>query len=547
MNIVGAICADFERAPCGLPAQLNTPVAGRPLIAHTLRRVAQVEGLAARCVFVRARDRDAAAAAVQAAGLADKFELLPIDSGARPRATLLTAARKWNLESWRGGLLGATWFDEFVDPPAVAAVLNHYRCDGVLCIEGHQPALDPAIATAMLRHASASRERSKLTFTQAPPGLAGILLRRECLEDLLEYRIPLGLTLSYRPELAQTDPIVHEACYHVDPAVAQTAARLLGDTRRSRALLDAAFRELGEDASAGTLCGWLRQPGHDRGGALPVELEVELTTADPLPNTKLRPRGARVPKREILDFQALARVIDQLSEYDDRLVYLGGHGDPLQHPKFAEACRTVRSAGIFGLAVGTPLVDLTEGTLAALFENEVDVLEVFLDAHTPETYRQVHGADEFERVQANIARLEAVRRAQHRPRPIIACSITRCAATHADVEAFYDHWLRQSGAAVIRGYRQHAGCLPPDTLLPTCSAERRPCRRLASRLLLLADGRAVACDEDPAGGTCLGNWCTESLRTIWGGRSRANLLQAHADADLKALPTCRTCQEWNRP
>lgn len=547
MKIVAAVFADFVQAPAGGPSQLQTVLGGHTIIERTLRRLMQVDGLAGRCLFVRARDREPAAGVLASAGLEEQIELLPLDIAPRNRRVLLTAARKWNLESWRGSPLGATWFDEFVDPPAAALVLDHYGCDGVFCLDGHQPVFDPAIATAMLASLEEHKHESKICFTQAPPGLAGIILRREALADVLELEIPLGLVLSYRPELAQTDPIIHAACLHVAPQISETAARLTGDTRRSRELLDLALRELGEDASAAALCAWTRAPGHDRAGPLPVEVEFELTTADPLPNTTLRPRGNRVPHRHMDDLGRIAHLAEQLAEYDDRLVFLAGHGDPLQHPQFGKACRILRSAGVYGIGVGTPLLDLSDANFAALFENQVDIVEVRLDAHTAATYQRVHGLDGLARVHANIDRLERTRREHRTPQPIVACSLTRCAATIGDMEAFFDDWIRQLGTAVIHGYNDYCGALPPDTLLPTVAPFREPCRRLATRLMLLADGTVALCGQDVRGEVRLGDWATESLRAIWSGPALGTIRRAHERMGLEPLPLCRRCCEWNRP
>ncbi|HPM25532.1 MAG TPA: hypothetical protein PLP66_16595, partial [Phycisphaerae bacterium] len=196
MNIVAAVFADFVTGPAGNASALLATVGGRGILARTLLRVARIEGVSARCLFVRARDGDAAAAVVRDAGVEDRIEVLPLDSSPRPRRALLTAARKWNLESWRGGLVGSSWFDEFIDPQAAALVLDHYRCDAVLCIEGHSPVLDVRIATAMVAHTQATEHEAKMVFTQAPPGLVGAVMRREALQDLLEFNIPVGLLLA---------------------------------------------------------------------------------------------------------------------------------------------------------------------------------------------------------------------------------------------------------------------------------------------------------------------------------------------------------------
>jgi hypothetical protein len=547
MNLVGAVFADFVEAPLGGASQLMTPLASRTVLEHTLRRLLQVTGLERRCLFVRPRDADAAAEALANAGLQTEIELLATDDAPRPRRNLLRAARKWNIESWRGGVMGTTWFDEFVDAQALAIVIDHYQCEGVLALDGHQAALDPHVATAMLRHAIENEFTAKTVFTQAPPGLAGVIVRRENVEDLLQLGLPLGLLLSYRPEMARFDPITQPACYHVVPEVAQTTARLVGDTRRGRELLAEALAELGEGADAERLCTWVRAPGHDRAGALPVEIELELTTRDARPESTLRPPAATIGERELSDLAAVARLAESLATCDDRLVVLGGHGDPLLHPDFPEVCRLLRTAGVFGIAVVTPLIELSDVSFAALFDHEIDVLEVPLDAHTPATYERVHGIDAFAQVRANIDRIEQHRRQHRAPRPILVPSLTRCAATMAELEPFYDDWIRMVGSAAIRGYNDHAGLLAADSLLPTHPPVRVPCRRLWSRLMLLADGRVAQCSQDVGGAHAVGDWTQSGVADLWGSAALIALRAAHEEGRPESLPMCPRCTQWDRP
>jgi hypothetical protein len=546
MNMVGAVFADFVDAPGGGRSQLTTELAGQPILVRTLRRLLQVLGLNRRCLVVRPRDREAAAGVLAAFELGEQVELLPVDTSQHSRRLLLTAARKWNLTSWRGGLMGATWFDEFVDPLATALVLNHYKCAAALVLDGHQAVFDPVMAAAMLSHHELHQQEAEMTFTQAPPGLAGIILRAPVVQNLLDLNVPLGLLLSYRPELAQSDLIIHEACYHVVAEVAQTAARFVADTRRSREVLDEALRELGDDACAAALCTWVAQPGRDAAGPLPVETELELTTADPLPNTTVRLRGDRVPRRELRDIGLVTRVAEQLVEYDDRLVFLAGHGDPLQHPQFAEVCRRLRAAGVYGLGVATPLVDLSDENLDALFANRVDVVEVEIDAHSRATYQRLHGVDRFEQVQRNVERIETARRERNQPQPIVVPSLTRCAATIEDLDPFYDHWIREVGSALIGGYNDWCGELAADPLLPAVSPLREPCWRLRSRMMLLADGTAALCSQDFRGAAAVGTWITEPLRAIWSGARLEAARAAQRALRLEAFPLCRSCSEWGR-
>ena len=68
-----------------------------------------------------------------------------------------------------------------------------------------------------------------------------------------------------------------------------------------------------------------------------------------------------------------------------------------------------------------------------------------------------------------------------------------------ELEAFYDSWIVKLGNVVMRGYSTYAGSLPADSALSTTPWVRRPCQRIHSRLMLLADGTATPCDQDVAG------------------------------------------------
>lgn len=547
MKSVVAVFADFVNGPLGGMSALHEQLNGQRTIEHTLRRVARVQGASAYCVVVRPRDAHAANEAVRRAGCEEFVEVLAIDDAPRPRAHLIQAARRWGSNSWRGTPLSTTWFDEFVEPLATARVLDHYGAESVLCLEGHQAAFDPALASDMIDHQERQLADAKLVFSPAPPGLCGVILRGDTVRDLLEGQFPLGMLLTYRPEIPQPDPLTKPVCMPVAPHIAGTRARLMADTRRGRELLAAAMADRGADADAEAICDWFAAASNTPRDPLPIELEIELTTDDLLPAATLRLRGARVPKRHLDDIAALRRIATELAEYDDRRVMLGGFGDPLLHPRFPEICATLRNAGVACIGVVTPLVELRDEIVEALFSTPVDLVQVRVDAHSAATYQRVHGADFHERVIGNVMKLEETRQARTAPRPIVICSLTRCAATIDEMEVFYDHWMRTLGGALIEGFDSYGGRLAADTLIPLTPPIRRACQQIERRLLLLADGTVPQCDQDFTGQSRLGDWREASLASLWGGDAITRLRQLHSTGHWNDMPLCSGCTSWHRP
>jgi len=190
---------------------------------------------------------------------------------------------------------------------------------------------------------------------------------------------------------------------------------------------------------------------------------------------------------------------------------------------------------------------LTDQNLAVLFDEHVDIVEVLLDTATPEMFRAVHGTDGHAQIVANISRIEKERDLRRSPWPIVVPSQMRCAATLAEMERFHDEWVARVGSALIRGFNDYAGLLPGDTLLPTCPPLRGPCRRLGSRMMLLANGTIPLCFQDVAGEQVLGDWTRDRLRDTWEGAGLRAARIAHENQDLSGYARCARCREWFRP
>jgi hypothetical protein len=546
VKLIAAVFADFESTALGLPSAVEIELCGRTLLGHALRRLEQVRGLDGRLLVVPAEQQDRASAALAACGMQASIRLLPIEQSFRHRWALVGAGRWWGLSAWRGGVLGLTWFDEYVEPLIVAQIMQSQQAEGVLCLSAHMPALDVSITSNMLAYQRDNTEMAHMTFCMAPPGFAGVILRSRIVAELCEEKALVGVTCAYRPDAPQGDPINRPICFQIDADISRTPLRVTGETQASRELLIQTFNQYGEDASAAEFCKVARATAPYDARQLPAEITLELTTEHPLPQSTLRPPPESITPHSLTDSAKLDTLISSLSGSDDRRLVLGGVGDPLSAPLLADAIQRFRPH-VAALALETPLLDLGDVAVELLFTAPVDVLLVQLDANSAATYQNVHGTDRFAVVVENIQRLVTERQNRRSPVPLIVPRLTRCAATLDELEAFFDHWLRQTGWAVIDGYRTWNRARPADSLFPMVPAQRESCRRLAERLVLKADGQAWACDELAGAGIGLGDWTTDSLSQIWLSDRRGALLTAHAKRQWEEFPACNFCDQWHRP
>jgi len=543
VKVIAAIEADLHRSPIGTASRLRDDLIGCPVLRRTVRRVRRARRVDSVHVVTDPDQRDAVADVLQ--GLDAVIETH--GAGAPSWQDRVRRARKWSLDSWRGGVGGLCGFDEQIHAGALAALGRRDQADVVASIPAAAVLVDPSLLDAMIDHFEIQAADTRLVFCQAMPGLAALLAQPEILEELHRAGHPPGALLTYIPDNPQPDLTTRPCCYIVPGIVAETSGRILADTRRGMELLTEILAHEREDTlSAERICRFVAERCTAHLDRLPREVELELTVEDPLPDTLLRPRGSRVPRRGPIPVALVRRIAHELGQYDDSLMLLGGFGEPLLHPNLAEVLAACREGGVFGLAVRTNGLAMRDDVIDLLIDHDVDVINVTIDAHSAETYRALNRVDGFEQVRANVEALLSRRRERQRG-PLVVPELAKVRGTLPEQEAFFDHWLRRVGWANIVSPSHYAHQLPEQAVMNLAPPRRSRCGRLWSRATVLADGTVVTCDQDYAARQPVGHVGTESLEAIWTGPRLAAVRSAHTNRTWGELPLCAACDEWHRP
>jgi len=549
MKVVAAIQADLEASQVGTTSRLGQTLRGIPVLRRTVMRLATVARLDGVFVLCPKTQQDACRTILKGSG----GEIRGYEMDDPPWRSLVRSARKWSLDGWRGGVGGTCCFDEFVDCRLLASLIGAEQADAVLCVAAGGVLVDPEIADAMIDLFQTSDEELRLVFAQTPPGLAGVLLERCLINELAEKNSPLGWVLSYKPDMPIKDLITQPCCMEVPPEVRYASGRLIADTARALRRLDALL-ETHPSPTARNVGQWLLEQNRHATDLLPREIEIELTTDDPYPARVLQPRGERLVPRSPIPVNLVGAIARELAAWDDSLIVLGGFGDPLCHPEFTQILRTIRDArpGVFGLCVKTTAAGLTEAHIAALVDCRVDILQVTLDAWTPELYgRLMAPADpqqaDLASVRENIQRLSAYRQRQRSVCPIVLPDMTKTVQNVAELDAFHDGWLREAGAVTITGPSHYARKWEDYRVTSVAPPERTACRRIQSRAMVLADGTLVMCDQDFTGHRPIGSLATHSVAELWQSDKLRALRHAHAHSEFGVNALCAACEEWHRP
>jgi len=532
--------ADLKRSVWGTRSYLTDRLAGRSVLERTISRLEQVNRLDEIIVFCPDEQQEQVRELIgqTAAIVKGLVEPVPVSK--------CMPGRKWAMNSWRGGIREASQFDEQAFTAEMVQYVREREIYTALSVAGEAVVVDPKLIDSLLEHHHEHGDAMRFTFTQAGPGLCGGAYRLDLLHELVLTRAYIGDLLRYDPATPHADYIVQECNYKVDPELYTTQFRYIADNQRSFLALERLIEKTDsnlENCNAKQIVASMEEHRRET-DILPREVEIEITTE---PSLRISGYPHRVdsehPKRQRMSLACFKKIVEQLGEYDDICLTIGGFGEPLSHPELMAMIEAAKAAGILGINIETD-GRLLKGDLAeALSGSEVDVLSVYLDADSGELYHEVKGKNCFDEV---VGQLEAFIEKTNDAGPMILPHLVKTRQTMAQMETFYDRWLKKCGGAVIVGYNDFAGQIEDKSVMDMTPPQRLACRRLLHSISILADGGVTICGQDFMGSCTVGNVNEKSIKELWRSRELEELRAAHRQCNFGMNELCGKCKEWHR-
>lgn len=422
-RLTAFVLADSNHTGLGLTRDLMAPWAnGRTRLSHTLDRLGATRRVAGVVVLTDDPVRAQAAAAGGPRSLPVQFERVGTPDAPR-RAASIGAARLWSRASWRGGLANLTVFDEVVNPGVLASAMARAGVDAGIVLGADWGLVDPGLTDAVVQRHLENPGKHPIAFTQAPPGLAPMVISRVGAEQMARasgFTGTIGALLGYVPAAAQADPIAKGVCVEVDARVRDALWRCIPDTPALSGVL-APLAGLDALTISQRLAGLERE-------VETVELTLDAET-DPIAiDDALRAglEGADCPALTLrVGSGAGAALVAMTTDAARKMGYAGVHA----------------RLGVATLGAGLVLASPGFG---------LDVLSVDLDADTSEALTRRWGRGDIEAVREELCRMfDAAGGGSGLPRPWIVPRMTRRDSTYEQIEGFYTRWIMTLGAAVI--------------------------------------------------------------------------------------------------
>lgn len=291
--------------------------------------------------------------------------------------------------------------------------------------------------------------------------------------------------------------------------------------------------------------------------AFPSQIVVDATevcnlacTHCPHPAFKASPIYAR----RFLDPALNAKMVDEVRDVGSGLaqyIRYTSNGEPLIHPRGYEMIGyAVERSGVF-VTITTNGTIMDEKRTRRLLDSGVHMIDISIDAMSPETYARIRVNGDLEVTKGNVLRLlEWVRLAGCETRVVV--SFVEQPENRHEVAAFEEYW-RENGAShvVIRRMHSCAGKLGgvADLLRGRAASEARyPCLYPWERITLNPMGHLAFCPTDWEHGSLIpdGNYAETTIEAVWQGPYMRQLREAHLKGEFSGFGFCGQCPDWRQ-
>lgn len=246
-----------------------------------------------------------------------------------------------------------------------------------------------------------------------------------------------------------------------------------------------------------------------------------------------------------------AKAIDEVRLHGQgrtQYVRYTGEGETLINRHFFEMLEyATNHAGSVPVTVTTNGVLLNELRTARLVATGVDIVDISIDANTPETYAKIRVNGDLAVTRANVIRLLRSSKEPGVRTKVVVSYIEQPQNVHetADFERFW----KEQGAdfVVIRKLHSAAGSVADvaDRMRhENETVDRRPCVYPWERVVLNPRGHLAFCPADWTHGSTVIDYRSTTIKETWQGEFYQKLRQAHLTNDFSLHSFCGQCPDW---
>lgn len=253
-----------------------------------------------------------------------------------------------------------------------------------------------------------------------------------------------------------------------------------------------------------------------------------------------------------LDTSLNAKIVDEVRDHGAGLtqyIRYSSEGEPLVHPKGYEMIEyAARNSGVF-VTLTTNGTIMNERRTKRLLDSGVHMIDISIDAATPETYASVRVKGDLNVTRANVLNLLAWIKQSGSPTKVVVSFIEQPQNQH-ETEDFKTYWSEQGAdSVVVRRLHSAAGAVINVAKIMRAEQQRevrRPCVYPWERIVLTPRGYLAFCPADWSQGSSICDYRDTTVLETWQSEFYSRLRAAHLGNDYSKHGFCGQCPDWKQ-
>lgn len=246
------------------------------------------------------------------------------------------------------------------------------------------------------------------------------------------------------------------------------------------------------------------------------------------------------------------KLVDEVREFGvnkTQYIRYTGEGEPLIHPKGYEMIEyAVKNSGVY-VTLTTNGTIMDEKRTKRLLDSGVHMIDISIDAMTPETYSKIRVKGDLDVTRANVNNLLAWVRQSGSPTKVVVSFIEQPQNSH-EINDFKTYWTEQGAhSVVIRNLHSAAGAVVKVADIMRAEQQnetRRPCVYPWERIVLNPRGYLAFCPADWTHGSTVTDYRNTTLVETWQSDFYQKLREAHLKNNFSKHAFCGQCPDWKQ-
>jgi MoaA/NifB/PqqE/SkfB family radical SAM enzyme len=245
-----------------------------------------------------------------------------------------------------------------------------------------------------------------------------------------------------------------------------------------------------------------------------------------------------------------AKAVDEVREQGrGRTQYMRytGSGETMIHPQFFEMLEYATSRSGTVVTVTTNGVSMKTSRIERLLASGVDIVDISIDAYSPETYAKIRVGGDLEVTRANVLKLIEMSKQRGARTKVVVSYIEQPQNAH-ETRDFEKYWTEHGAQhVVVRRLHSAAGAVVATAAImrkEIASTPRRPCLYPWERVVVTARGYLSFCPADWTHGASFIDYRTTTIAETWRSEFYERLREAHLKNDFSKHGFCGQCPDW---